>query len=594
MLSWHKHTATGTERGMAVREQRHLAIADSDFAWLRLAIVLVTGMALLVGMIRVGSPMVWLIIGIAAVYAVANSFLDLHRRFRSIFTYRTYAFLDLLLITLLVYFTGGQNSPLFLLYGIPLSIAVLRYGADAGAAYCLVTTALYSSAVLFHGLNGPFHWLAQIGLLWTLYLVMAYVYYSDDTRQDKARRRDELGALHRAAAAPIHTGDIPTVIGNILSGALSATNCCWAAVYLYEEKDDRFTDCYSLSCSDLDSDVKHETPWVAPSDILYTVIYTNSPRNTQDLLSDKRFQNSVLNNGIIRSAVIMPMFAPGAKRVGVFVLGREEPHRVSQHELRFASTLAVQAAVSIHTAFLFEEAKTIEAAKEADKLRSQLLGTVSHELRTPIAAIQGFASSLKCADEVEIPKEMQQDWINEIEQNAERLRRLVTDLLDLSRLESGALRMQMEWQDMNDVLDELAPDLQMIAEGRNLVVQVSDTLPLIKCDAERIGQVLRNLVENARKFSPPGSNIVVGAERYENGIRVGVLDEGEGIPPEYHDKIFERFFQIEGASFRPQKGTGLGLAICRNIVEAHGGRIWVESSPGKGSIFYFTLPVTGS
>jgi two-component system sensor histidine kinase KdpD len=252
--------------------------------------------------------------------------------------------------------------------------------------------------------------------------------------------------------------------------------------------------------------------------------------------------------------------------------------------------MAMQAAVAIHAARLFEEAASLEAAKEADKLRSQLLATVSHELRTPIAAIQGFASSLKCAEEIGISREMEQDWIDEIELNADRLRRLVTDLLDLSRLEAGALRMAMEWHDVNDIVDDLRPNLEVLAGTRNLVIQSADNLPLVRADGERVGQVLSNLVENAAKFSPADSNLVVGVERFEGGVRVGVLDEGEGIAPEYREKVFERFFQIEGASHRRQGGTGLGLAICRNIIEAHGGRIWIESQPGSWTIFYFTLP----
>ncbi len=582
---------------MTVREQRHFMVATTEptIAWLRLFVVALTGMALIAAG-GTASPVsgAWVLILAAAVWASLNSVLSLYRRYRRLLTRRVYAISDLLLITALIFLTGGTASPMYLLYALPLVVIVLHHGVRSGLKYMVASTVLYALVASIPreevSQSSPTVWLAHVGLLWTLYLLLGYMTHAEEGREEKARRRDELGALHRAAAAPTHTGDIPTVIESVLSGALGATNCSSAAIWLYEEEDDRFTTCYSLRQEERDSEVVQQPVSVSAGDVLYTVLYTGSAITVPDVMADNRMRNSALCTDRKRSAIIVPLVAPGAKRMGILSLGREECHRATQHELRFAGTLAIQAAVAIHSAFQFQEAATIEATREADKLRTQLLGTVSHELRTPIAAIQGFASSLRCADELEIPKEVEDDWLQEIESNADRLRRLVTDLLDLSRLEAGALRMAFEWQDMNDVVEDVRQNLEILAGTRTLVVQSRGTLPLVRCDAERIGQVLSNLVENAAKFSPADSNIVVGLERYDGGVRIGVLDEGEGIAPEYQDKVFERFYQVEGAAFRAQKGTGLGLAICRNIVEAHGGRIWVESSPQQGSIFYLTLP----
>ncbi len=577
---------------MAVREQQRQLVmtADPALAWVRLVFVALVGVVVLFIGTHGPSPLlVWGVLTIVAAYAAADCFLGLYRRFRWLLTRRVYAAIDLALITFLVAITGGSSSPLYMLYSLPLAVTVLTQGARAGALYCMAVSVLYGAVGAAGSPTHSMVWVAHLGIFWGLYLLLAYVTYAEETREEKARRRDELGAMHSAATAPVHTGDIPTVVERILTGALGATHSCWVAIFLYEETDDRFVTRYSLALDDHDGDVRQEQVQVYASDVLYTVLYTGTPMAICDVHSDRRLKDSVIRREHVRAALVLPL-ATGDRRIGVLCFGRAETHRFSQHEMRFSETLAKQAAVAIHTAVLFEEAASIEAAKEADKLRAQLLATVSHELRTPIAAIQGFASSLRCADGLDIPKEMEQDWICEIESNAERLRRLVTDLLDLSRLEAGALRMNFEWQDLHDILEELRPNLEILAGSRKLVVQVQPSLPLVRCDAERVGQVLTNLLENAAKFSPPDSMIVVGAERHEGGVKVGVLDEGQGVPPEFRERVFERFYQVEDGSPGRQHGTGLGLAICKNIIEAHGGRIWVESSAGQGSIFYFTLP----
>ncbi|MDQ3327783.1 MAG: ATP-binding protein [Chloroflexota bacterium] len=574
---------------MAVHEQQRLNVnaTDAAMAWLRLAVVVLTATALFASGAGVSiESFPWVIVVVAAGYAALTSLPSTHGYHLPCLTRRVEVILDLTFITLLVMVTGSSDSPLIALYMLPLAVMVLHHGIQLGAYYCLGASVFYAVIVIWGPTNSP-TWLAHLGLLWALFFVLAYLNRPLETRVDRARRRDEFSALQRAAAAPMHMGDISTVTEAVLEGALGPSRCSYAAIYLYDERDATFTTCYSLS---REGRFEESSVRTIPSDILFTVLYSRQPASILNLPSTRRSRSSVLHQAPVVSAILTPMVAPGARSIGVLCLGRVENHRATQHELRFANTLAMQAATAIHTAFLFEEAAASEASKEADKLRTQLLGTVSHELRTPITAIQGFASSLKYADELDIPKEMERDWINEIEANAERLRRLVTDLLDLSRLEAGALRMSLDWQQMDDVIEEQRGNLAILADGRNLVLQLEPSLPLVRCDGERIGQVLRNLLENAAKFSSADSNLVVGAERFEGGVRIGVLDEGTGIPQQELDKVFERFYQVEGAEFRPQHGTGLGLAICRNIVEAHGGKIWVESGVGHGSIFYFTLP----
>ncbi len=249
-----------------------------------------------------------------------------------------------------------------------------------------------------------------------------------------------------------------------------------------------------------------------------------------------------------------------------------------------------------HPAYTAADSKQryVRAEWEADDmLGCQLLGSISYELYTPIASIVGLAASLRdISKERFLPAPEEEEWLAAIELNAARLRGLVDDLLDLSRLEAGVLRMQFEWVEIEDMLANLRPDLERIADTRTLLILRgrNGACPLVRCDERWIRKVITELVENAAKFSPPESTIVVGIERYEGGVRIGVRDQGEGIPTEHWDRVFERFYQVEGAGSGGPRGAGLGLAICRGIVEEHGGRIWVESRVGQGSTFHVALP----
>lgn len=230
-----------------------------------------------------------------------------------------------------------------------------------------------------------------------------------------------------------------------------------------------------------------------------------------------------------------------------------------------------------------------------DRIACELLGSVSHELYTPITRIQGFCSALRVvSDERFLPLGMEEGaWLAGIEENTDRLRELIDDMLDLVRLEAGIARMSFGWVRIDDVVEDLRPDLERIVEDRTLLIfgEQGGASPFIRCDVRWIGKLITKLVENAAKFSPPESTIAVRIERDEQGLRIGVLDQGVGIPAEQQDRVFHRFYQVQDTASGLPRGAGLGLAICRGIVEEHGGSIWVESRVGWGSTFYVALPL---
>jgi two-component system sensor histidine kinase KdpD len=223
-------------------------------------------------------------------------------------------------------------------------------------------------------------------------------------------------------------------------------------------------------------------------------------------------------------------------------------------------------------------------------LRSDLLANVSHELRTPLAGIKGYASTLLRKD-VKWSAKQQQDFLKIIDSETDRLIRLINDILDVSRIDGGALKIRQEQCQVSSITESIKSRLKVLTKNHKLAIDIPKTLPAVFADEMRIGQVISNLVDNAVKFSPAGSEISITANHDEDKIIINVTDHGEGMTEEVMSKLFNRFYQAENIVSGRQKGTGLGLVICRGIIESHGGDIWVESKLGAGSKFSFSLPV---
>ena len=237
------------------------------------------------------------------------------------------------------------------------------------------------------------------------------------------------------------------------------------------------------------------------------------------------------------------------------------------------------------------KARELNVLKEVDRLRSELLANISHELRTPLASIKGFTSTLLRTD-TKWSDEEQLDFLQTIDQETDRLTRLISDILDISRIDAGVLKLTRNKYTVSEILDLIGSTLASITKNHKLELIVPSELPPVLVDEVRIGQVFTNLVENATKFSSTGSTIIIEAQLSGDKIIASVKDRGDGIPPELLDRLFDRFYQTTNiATGRKSGGTGLGLSICQGIIEAHGGKIWVESKVAEGSKFSFSLPI---
>jgi two-component system phosphate regulon sensor histidine kinase PhoR len=228
--------------------------------------------------------------------------------------------------------------------------------------------------------------------------------------------------------------------------------------------------------------------------------------------------------------------------------------------------------------------------KQLERTREEFVANVSHELRTPLSLIKGYVETL--LDGARNNPEVAERFLKIIERNTQRLDLLIQDLLTISALESERIKLVLQPVNLRPLADKVLADLNSRAESKNM--ELANELPelLAMADANRIDQVLANLVDNAIKYGRAQGSVVIGGKNIEGEkVEIFVRDDGPGIPPESLDRIFERFYRVDKARSRDQGGTGLGLSIVKHIVQAHGGKVWVESELGKGATFFFTLPV---
>jgi len=290
------------------------------------------------------------------------------------------------------------------------------------------------------------------------------------------------------------------------------------------------------------------------------------------------------------TAMAVPMRA-ATDPVGalIVVAGGTGGARFGEAERRLLSTFANQAALAVERDRQDEERARVRSLVETDRLRTALLNSVSHDLRTPLASVKAAASSL-LDPEVQWSEAERRDFLLIIDEAADRLSRLVHNLLDMSRIEAGALDPNLREASLADIAGPVVL-LARASSRQRIDVDIPDDLPPVHADPILLEQVLTNLLENARRYAP-GSPVTLSARHVPGGgtVEVRVVDHGPGIPVPERDRVFDQFYRLKGGGRRP-KGTGMGLAICRGILDALAGEVRVETTPGGGATFVVTLPV---
>ncbi|WP_420630959.1 GAF domain-containing protein [Candidatus Leptofilum sp.] len=300
---------------------------------------------------------------------------------------------------------------------------------------------------------------------------------------------------------------------------------------------------------------------------------------------------------VVRSLLVVPLIVRD-EPVGTLTIDSDRPHAFKESDIQLMTIAAAQVSVAIANARLFEEledraaelAIAYEELKESDRLKDELVQNVSHELRTPLTFVKGYVDLLMDGDKGLLTPE-QQEYLQIVSDKTDDITRIIEDIITLQRIDSGNL--QLEVMPMAELLQTAVVNHRLVADKRGLGIACTvpeDKQGLVQIDKGRMNQVLDNLIGNAFKFSPDGGTIHLTMTEQEGNVLVSVIDEGIGMPAEKHQRIFERFYQIDGSSRRRFGGTGIGLAIVKRIIDAHQGEIWVESEINKGSAFFFTLP----
>jgi signal transduction histidine kinase len=418
-----------------------------------------------------------------------------------------------------------------------------------------------------------------------------------------AQSVEELKALGEVSRAVSSTLDLGTVLTSIVSNAVQLSWTDGGAVYEFDEVRQEF---HLRATHRLDEKfieaLRANSPRLGEGAV-GRASKCREPVEIPDILEadayDWPLRELQVRSGV-RAVLAIPLLRED-RIIGGLVVRRKSPGKFRPEVIDLLKTFATQSALAIQNARLFrnieEQRQQLEIAneklREIDRLKSSFLSNVSHELRTPLTAIGGIAENLLDGMTGELNAK-QARYITGIKDSGDRLARLINDLLDLSAIEANRIKITPSSFSLDDLVYKVAEMLKPVAEVKSVALEVParNERIMARADCDRIIQVLTNLVINAVKFTPPGGRIALTLEPLIEGnwLQVNVTDSGPGIPTTEMENIFDEFYQISPSDGQKTEGVGLGLAICKRLVEMHGGAIWVDSVPGRGSSFHFTLP----
>ena len=413
-----------------------------------------------------------------------------------------------------------------------------------------------------------------------------------DRTTELGRSVGELKALGEVSQAVNSTLDLETVLSTIVTKAVQLSGTEAGAIYGYNEqaRELRLRATYGMDQALIDALTQRHIG-LDDSNVV-SALARREPTQIADL---RKEPTSELNDIILRAGYRALMVAPllrGENIVGTLVIRRRTPGEFAKNTIDIIKTFAAQSALAIQNARLFHEIEDkSRQLEEASQHKSQFLANMSHELRTPLNAILGYTELMADGAYGE-PSEKMLGILKRLEANGRHLLGLINDVLDLSKIEAGQLVLELTDYSVQDIAQTVRSTLEPLAADKKLAfkVEVTPNLPPGRGDGRRLTQVLINLVGNAIKFTDAGE-VAIKAEANNGAFHVSVHDTGPGISAADQAKLFQEFQQADNAITRKKGGTGLGLAISKRIVEMHGGKIWVESRPGQGSTFAFTLPI---
>ncbi|HLB46694.1 MAG TPA: ATP-binding protein, partial [Anaerolineales bacterium] len=413
-------------------------------------------------------------------------------------------------------------------------------------------------------------------------------------QQQSELRAVELEAIAKVSAAASTILDADTLLQTVVDLTKESLALYHAHIYLLDETGDALILAAGagevgrkMAATGRSIPVNREHSLVARAARTRRGVIANDVGQEPDFLPNPLLPNT-------RSEMAVPMIL-GDALLGVFDVQADTINRFSAEDVRLKTTLAEQVAVALQNARLYaEQASTVERLRELDQLKSSFLANMSHELRTPLNSILGFTQVMLEGIDGDLNERMEND-LAIIQNNGQHLLNLISDILDMAKIEAGKMTLNPEIFDLKEVLDEVLDITGPLARAKSLDLIVnagSESAMDLYADRMRLRQVMINLVNNAIKFTESGY-IEIAAGRPEGLFRIAVRDTGISIPVDHLETIFQEFSQVDSSTTRKTGGTGLGLPISRHLIELHGGRLWAESTGilGEGSSFIIELPV---
>ena len=406
----------------------------------------------------------------------------------------------------------------------------------------------------------------------------------------QARNRD-LTALGDVGRAVSSTLDLKAVLKTIVERAVELSGTDGGSIFYFREDIGRFQLGETTGLDEEFVARVRELDIAAGQTGLGEAIANQEPLQMPDILDrpSNPLRDAAIDAGF-RAALIVPLLS-GDGPLGALVLQRRRPGKFPPAVVSLMQSFADQSAIALENARLFEQiAQKSHELEIASQHKSQFVANMSHELRTPLAAILGYAELIQEGFYGPLP-EKSLDALTRIRSNGRHLLGLINTVLDIAKIESGQFTLNMAEYALESVVETVRSATESLAQNKKLALKtdVAKPLPAGVGDEQRLTHVLLNLVGNAIKFTD-GGEVLVSARAINGHFNVSVTDTGPGIPEEHQARIFEQFHQVDNSNTKAKGGTGLGLAIAKQIVEMHGGRIWVESTPGKGSTFQMKIP----
>ena len=408
-------------------------------------------------------------------------------------------------------------------------------------------------------------------------------------RERMDRQTQELTGLERLSRLLASAETVDYAVDESVRIISDLLGCEKTAILLYEE-DANHLAIHTPAAGVSDGVLEGLEISLAEPSLAGTVFRTDTPLLSNSASTDAWVGDSFREAFGIETLLVAPLTS-GPRPIGVLAAVNARKGSFNDSDLRFTSLLGARIGGVIDASRARErERALLQSLREADRTKTEFVSMLAHELKGPMTTIKGFGEVLR--DQWDsMPAEQRSRFFDIVSKEIDRLSRLVNDLLDVSRMEAGTLRYEMEPMDLSDLVESILAVHPSLGAEHTIANKVPGDLPHVMGDRDRVRQVLLNLLTNATRYAPEGTTVTIGAKGLDGEVRVWVSDEGIGIAPEDRDRVFFKFVMLPKPGW-VKKGTGLGLFITKSIVEAHGGRIWIDSAPGQGSTFSFTLPTT--